>query len=297
LNARVLLFLFAAISAVACSKETLSPRQVALRYTRALLLDGDIEKVREFATVESNAPIETDLALEVLIQDTKCFKEIQDACAKRLGETTCRESSLGYRLTAVDQVERAISAAPLEQQGDTAIIRPSDMEPIVLRRSGRSWKVVLNPTMVLGSGTGEFRKLATERLAFQRQQIDRLRAGILDGTISPDEAVEAIVFAGSQSPFRRAQMDKALLDIHQFKEGLGTYKLKKGRFPRTSEGLQVLYTERILKGALPKDPWGKDYIYLYPGLENPNGFDILSYGPDGRPGGGDDVSISDLPRK
>ena len=39
------------------------------------------------------------------------------------------------------------------------------------------------------------------------------------------------------------------------------------------------------KGKIPKDPWGNDYIYLSPGVNNTDGFDLSSYGPDGQPGG------------
>jgi general secretion pathway protein G len=41
--------------------------------------------------------------------------------------------------------------------------------------------------------------------------------------------------------------------------------------------------------SIPKDPWGNDYVYVYPGVHNPGGFDLMSYGPDGVAGGGDDV--------
>ena len=40
---------------------------------------------------------------------------------------------------------------------------------------------------------------------------------------------------------------------------------------------------------IPKDPWGNDFIYLYPGTQNAGKFDLMSYGPDGVQGGGDDI--------
>ena len=33
------------------------------------------------------------------------------------------------------------------------------------------------------------------------------------------------------------------------------------------------------------DPWGNPFKYVYPGVKNPSGFDILCYGSDGQPGG------------
>ena len=39
-----------------------------------------------------------------------------------------------------------------------------------------------------------------------------------------------------------------------------------------------------LKGdAIPKDPWGHQYVYRSPGQRGP--YDILSYGADGQEGG------------
>jgi len=90
-----------------------------------------------------------------------------------------------------------------------------------------------------------------------------------------------------------AEISKARLDIKGLEQGLDMYRLKKGRYPTTSEGLQVLYSSNTLKGTLSKDPWGNDYVYLYPGQKNPKGFDLMSYGPDGNPGGGDDITNSD----
>jgi general secretion pathway protein G len=37
-------------------------------------------------------------------------------------------------------------------------------------------------------------------------------------------------------------------------------------------------------------PWGNPYLYECPGRNNPQGYDISSMGPDGRSGGGDDIT-------
>jgi general secretion pathway protein G len=47
---------------------------------------------------------------------------------------------------------------------------------------------------------------------------------------------------------------------------------------------------------VPKDPWGRDFIYLAPGRKGES-FEIICYGTDGEPGGeGDkaDISTSEL---
>jgi len=40
-----------------------------------------------------------------------------------------------------------------------------------------------------------------------------------------------------------------------------------------------------VKKAIPLDPWGRPYIYRAPGDKNPNGYDLFTYGRDGKPGG------------
>lgn len=90
-----------------------------------------------------------------------------------------------------------------------------------------------------------------------------------------------------------AEVSAAKLDIKALEQGADMYRLKKGRYPNTSEGIGALYSSGTLKGSPKKDPWGNDYVYLFPGQKNSNGPDIVSYGPDGNPGGGDDISNVD----
>jgi general secretion pathway protein G len=43
---------------------------------------------------------------------------------------------------------------------------------------------------------------------------------------------------------------------------------------------------------VPVDPWGNPYVYIAPGDVNPSGYDLFSYGADGRAGGeGEDADI------
>lgn len=74
---------------------------------------------------------------------------------------------------------------------------------------------------------------------------------------------------------------------------LGMFKVDCGRYPTTQEGLIALMIRpeniraREWHGPyfdtpeLPKDPWGRDYVYRCPGIHNPDGFDLFSFGPDG----------------
>ncbi|HEY2849228.1 MAG TPA: type II secretion system protein GspG, partial [Gemmatimonadaceae bacterium] len=40
-----------------------------------------------------------------------------------------------------------------------------------------------------------------------------------------------------------------------------------------------------LRKAVPLDPWQRAYVYVFPGQQNPTGYDLISYGADGQPGG------------
>lgn len=78
---------------------------------------------------------------------------------------------------------------------------------------------------------------------------------------------------------------------------LDLFNLDVGRYPTTEEGLSSLleYSGKDVerwKGPyikkVPKDPWGKDYIYKFPGTHN-NDYDLYSAGPNGVEGDDDDI--------
>jgi len=81
----------------------------------------------------------------------------------------------------------------------------------------------------------------------------------------------------------KAKSDRAKLDIQNIDQGLKLYYTQKGKYPDTGEGIGALVTGKQLEST-PKDPWGHDYVYKYPG-EHGDEPDIISYGADGQPGG------------
>lgn len=95
-----------------------------------------------------------------------------------------------------------------------------------------------------------------------------------------------------------ARVSAAKADIHaNISVALDLFELDNGRYPATEEGLSSLRTKPSSdinwKGPYlkrePRDPWGNPYVYRSPGEYNPD-YDLYSYGPDGKEGGGDDVS-------
>jgi general secretion pathway protein G len=63
------------------------------------------------------------------------------------------------------------------------------------------------------------------------------------------------------------------------------YFVRKGAFPKT---VDALATERIIDRVRP-DPWGNPYVLTVEADEPV----VISYGPDGAAGGGDDISSKD----
>jgi len=94
-----------------------------------------------------------------------------------------------------------------------------------------------------------------------------------------------------------AKADAARLQIEDFGAALDLYYLDNGRYPATAEGLAALTQAPaglgtwdgpyLRKSAIPKDPWGREYQYRYPGEHA--AFDIVSLGADGMPGGEGDA--------
>lgn len=99
----------------------------------------------------------------------------------------------------------------------------------------------------------------------------------------------------------RAKKQRARSDLATYAGAVDSYYLVKGTYPATRDGLAVLVPEFIK--TLRNDPWGNPYQYLAPGRDGP--YDIVSYGADGREGGGGadadlsngDAEVVDLKRK
>jgi len=90
-----------------------------------------------------------------------------------------------------------------------------------------------------------------------------------------------------------AKVTTARAQIQNFMNAVGLYKLDTGTYPTTEQGLHALrekpqdanqWAGPYLQMEVPKDPWGRDYLYKYPG-EHGDQPDIISLGQDGQPGG------------
>lgn len=93
----------------------------------------------------------------------------------------------------------------------------------------------------------------------------------------------------------------AKLQLKEIESSLELLFLDTGRYPANDPGLKALVNNEtsmagwngpyFKSGQIPLDPWGNDYVYVFPGVHGT--FDLLSLGADNQPGGeGDDMDIT-----
>lgn len=98
-----------------------------------------------------------------------------------------------------------------------------------------------------------------------------------------------------------AQVDKGRVtatsvQIANLESVLELYRMDSAHYPTTEQGLDALVNPPddarnyppggyLQKGRVPEDPWANPYEYEQPGQNNPNSFDLWSFGADGKPGG------------
>ena len=101
----------------------------------------------------------------------------------------------------------------------------------------------------------------------------------------------------------QARITAARTDIESnLATALDLYRMDATRYPTTGQGLSALLSPPSIspippqwngpylkKKKIPKDPWGRDYVYVAPGARNKDSYDLSSLGPDGVESG-DDVT-------
>lgn len=106
----------------------------------------------------------------------------------------------------------------------------------------------------------------------------------------------AVVVPKFTNRSEQARITAARTDLSNLEVAFDAFEVDVGRFPTSEEGLGALvgapanavsWRGPYIKRAIPVDPWGRPYVYRFPGQHNLNGFDLYSFGPDGREGGDD----------
>lgn len=103
-------------------------------------------------------------------------------------------------------------------------------------------------------------------------------------------------FAGRS---KQAKITAAATEIASIEVALDAFEVDNAYYPEGAEALRQLlerpneapsWRGPYLKKAVTNDPWGNPYLYEFPGKHNADGYDLSSWGPDGKDGGGDDIS-------
>jgi general secretion pathway protein G len=110
----------------------------------------------------------------------------------------------------------------------------------------------------------------------------------------------AIVLPKLVGRTEEAKIKATKTQISAIESALDLFEVDNGYFPETSEGLYPLVVQpqdaenwkQYLKG-LPMDAWKNEFTYERPGQYNPDGYDIVSAGPDGRFNTDDDITNVD----
>ncbi|HEX5727113.1 MAG TPA: type II secretion system major pseudopilin GspG [Longimicrobiaceae bacterium] len=102
----------------------------------------------------------------------------------------------------------------------------------------------------------------------------------------------------------RAKDTTARAQIELLASAIEAYRLDNDAYPTTEQGLAALrqapaveprardWRGPYLRREVPVDPWGRPYLYRSPGTVNPETYDLLSLGRDGREGGaGEDADV------
>ncbi len=103
----------------------------------------------------------------------------------------------------------------------------------------------------------------------------------------------------------QAKSESARSQIEMLGAALDSYRLDNNTYPTGSQGLESLRHEPLsgpdvrnwrgpyLRKDVPLDPWGNPYEYRSPGRDASGGYELISYGADGREGGtGDDMDLT-----
>jgi general secretion pathway protein G len=98
----------------------------------------------------------------------------------------------------------------------------------------------------------------------------------------------------------KSEVKVAKAQIDGLQKALDQYRLDTGHFPGSEQGLAALtsapsgepqWQGPYLSKQVPKDPWGRDYLYRCPGEHGD--YDLSTLGKDGREGGtGDDQDVA-----
>lgn len=96
-----------------------------------------------------------------------------------------------------------------------------------------------------------------------------------------------------------AKVETTKIQMKAVKDALEQYKLDNGIYPTTEQGVKALVEKPVTPpipprwrqylDKMPQDAWGRDFLYLSPGINRP--FELRSMGADGKEDTEDDIDV------
>lgn len=96
-----------------------------------------------------------------------------------------------------------------------------------------------------------------------------------------------------------AKVETTKIQMKAIKDALEQYKLDNGIYPTTEQGIKALVEKpsipplparwRQYLDKLPQDSWGREFLYLSPGINRP--YELRSIGADGKEDTEDDIDV------
>jgi len=85
--------------------------------------------------------------------------------------------------------------------------------------------------------------------------------------------------------YEKSKEEIAKAQLEMISTAIEAFRLDTGRYPNSLDELINCQDPKcrapyLAKKEIPKDPWGRDYVYKYPGEHGP--YDLYSLGPDGQ---------------
>jgi len=108
-----------------------------------------------------------------------------------------------------------------------------------------------------------------------------------------------LLIRNSDGVIKTGKETAAKANLGNLRTNLIQYSIKAGNMPSTEQGLKALVVqpegepkpmmwEQVLE-EMPVDPWGREYVYLKPGMKKSKSYDLFSKGEDGQANTADDV--------
>jgi general secretion pathway protein G len=210
-------------------------------------------------------------------------------------QTDCPACSTRFVIPAIARVESSPLATPHDTRRRGAAVSSLVLGILSLLCFGILTGI---PAIILGhKGYGRARKLP-DQYAGGGMAV----AGLIMGYMASLVSIALIFYFALVIPeiagrSEQARITAATTDIKGgIKEALDAYEIDNGTYPWSLQDLvQQPSNAKNWHGPYldpprpPIDPWGNPYVYYYPSKHKPNGYDLLSVGPDGKEGTDDDI--------